>query len=59
MTKEELEREVRNMNGLYYGSLSDQERDIYRKAEELGIVRREWIGVAGLMGLSKIVVNYD
>lgn len=57
MDKDDLAELVRRLNGMFYGGVSDQDRKIVDEAVRLGIVRREYVGVGGMLGLSKIVVT--
>lgn len=45
-----LQREVQRLNGFYYGSLTDAERDMVDEAVTRGLARREW----NILGLSKV-----
>lgn len=52
-----LKREIQRLDGLFYGSLSEGEREIVDEACKRGIARRDWSGPAGFFaGLSRVVV---
>lgn len=45
---------ARRVDGLFYGQLDDQElADVDRLVQD-GVLRREWVGAAGLLGLSTV-----
>lgn len=49
-----LKREVQRLNGMFYGMLTDEEREIVDEAVKRGLARQDYGGVGGLLGLSKV-----
>ena len=46
-----IKREIERLNGLFYGSLTDSEREVVDEAVERGLARREY----NFLGLSKVI----
>ena len=47
------------LDGMYVGSLSDQELRDFETGCRLGYARRAYVGGAGFMGLAKVALNRD
>lgn len=54
LDSDQVEEEVARLGGLFTGQLNDREMAILAVAEKLGLARRVYDGMPGLMGLSRI-----